>query len=559
MTLDPEGGGDVSSAESRNLARRRGSLANKENKIGGILSERSSSPATKRPAADMEGNLDGTTDRREQGKESIPRRKSQTQSNRHKREVSVDMLNNESESWVDQVPLSTVPESGTTSLLDGAYQTPATSTSGSGSSDQGHSGLLSDSNIMSPPMLSIDEQISKVTQMVTAPLVEGQKGYLVSSKWLARVLSRSSDTEEAKKYPKEAAEGPVGPVDNTGINMVVDPTLSGLQDEKGDPFIPIRADLTMDEYYTFPQEAWNLIIKWYGLAPGSAVVTRYCHNTTDNVDSENLQYELYPPIFTILKLPNRYEGLDTSLPSDINSPPVKTLASRHEAFKNFLTRAKQLANIDVKVKVRIWKIFGGLGNATKDGMVTPDPSRANSPAPGLLTVADPGQHLVLDIDTFAKLELDEQRELVDVKDETANEKYNGRSTIDLVGLRRDEVVVLEEQVQGPGGGEWVSDAVATMTNGISGNVKKTGASTAKGSLLPGNSIASGRSSPAPSTGMMTRGRAQKNGRIRGTVGLGNLGNTCYMNSALQCLRSVEELAPYFISKFSIRRHDCRCE
>ena len=559
MTLDPEGGGDVSSVESRNLARRRGSLANKEKQIGRTLSDRSSSPATKRPAADMEGNLDGIADRREPGKESMPRRKSQTQSNRHKREVSVDMLNNESESWADQVPLSTVPESGTTSLLDGAYQTPATSTSGSGSSEQDQSGLFHDSTITSPPTLSIDEQISKVTRLVMAPSVEDQKGYVVSNKWLARVLSRSSDTEEAKKYPKEAAEGPVGPVDNTGINLVVDPTLRDLQDEKGDPYIPMRADLTMDEFTIFPQEAWNLIINWYGLAPGSAVVTRYCHNTSDNVDSENLQYELYPPIFTILKLPNQSEGLNTSLPSDINSRPVKILASRHEVFKSFLTRAKKLANIDVKVKVRIWKIFGGLGNTTLEGMVTPDPSRANSPAPGLLPVADPGQNLVLDITTFARLELDEQRELVDVKDETANEKYNGRSTIDLVGLRRDEVVVLEEQVQGPGGGEWVSDAVATMTNGTPGNVKKSGAPAVKGNLLPGNSIASGRSSPAPSTGVMTRGRAQKNGRIRGTVGLGNLGNTCYMNSALQCLRSVEELAPYFISKFSIRRHGWRCE
>jgi ubiquitin carboxyl-terminal hydrolase 4/11/15 len=39
--------------------------------------------------------------------------------------------------------------------------------------------------------------------------------------------------------------------------------------------------------------------------------------------------------------------------------------------------------------------------------------------------------------------------------------------------------------------------------------------------------------------------------LRGITGLMNLGNTCYMNSALQCLMHVEELASYFLSMWIV--------
>lgn len=57
---------------------------------------------------------------------------------------------------------------------------------------------------------------------------------------------------------------------------------------------------------------------------------------------------------------------------------------------------------------------------------------------------------------------------------------------------------------------------------------------------------SGRNSPAP-LGALTRGRQSKSERVMGLTGLGNLGNTCYMASALQCIRSVEELTKYFLA------------
>lgn len=182
-------------------------------------------------------------------------------------------------------------------------------------------------------------------------------------------------------------------------------------------------------------------------------------------------------------------------------------------------------------------------------MLTPAQSRSNSPAPGAVAFVDPGEKLVLDANTFAGLQLGTQREEIEAKDETANEKYNGRSTLDFVGLRQDEVIVLEEQIGGPAGGEWASDSAASRVKnqlGVPISITKSGSTTVQ-NLKSGASTNSRSTSPAPG-GMMTRGRQAKNGRVRGSVGLSNLGNTCYMNSALQCVRSVEELTQYFLRK-----------
>ena len=320
----------------------------------------------------------------------------------------------------------------------------------------------------------------------------------------------------------------------------------------GEPFISLKPDLRLGEdFEILPEEAWQLVMRWYGLAEGSAEIVRYAHDTCpEGAISKNIQCEVYPPLCTVRKLRNSSSGYTHQALREKNIIAPLISVSRNEYVQSFFKTLKNELNIEMNVKVRLWRILDqpqqGLTTNGNSGMLTPATSRSGSPNTSSSGRSAPA--LIFEMSDFISMEEGTHRELIDVKDETTNLKYNGHLKLDTVGLAADQIIVVEEQSKNNTAEEYESDKTRKMAeeNGISVTVTPNGPMSPYKGRDP--NIAQRGQSSAASSGPLTRGRTRKDGRTRGTVGLVNLGNTCYMNSALQCIRSVEELSLYFLRK-----------
>lgn len=396
-----------------------------------------------------------------------------------------------------------------------------------------------------PATDSIDDQIAKVIALTNQPLKDGQRGYVISARWVKTLYARS--TTYADKADKESMDNELGPVDNSDIVLDTDPANSNFKYENGEPYVPLRPNVQLGEDYEIvPQEAWDLILKEYGLASQSPAIVRFAHNTSLD-GSDNILYELNPPIFTIFKLANPAAGTTPQSLKEKALPPAKMLAGRQSGVQAWLKRAKELTGINMSTKVRVWKIIGQLPSVNPSTATTPAVSRAVSPAPPSALISASSRNLLVDLNTFIDLNEGTQRELLETfKDQTSNDNYNGKMSLSMAGLMGSDVFVLEEQV-GTKSGEWVSAVSAEKLKHLGIPINKP-----KKELTPVGPVAptapksqtnSGRTSPVQDEFPFAK---KPHGHRMGLTGLSNLGNTCYQNAATQCVRAVEELTYYFL-------------
>ncbi|SMR48767.1 unnamed protein product [Zymoseptoria tritici ST99CH_1E4] len=519
---------------------------------GRVVGARSASPAKRSATAMEEGVVDSIMD------ESTPR-------------PVEDEQEQETVTHVEDTAMSGMtPASVALETQEMDINSASTSTNGNDSTSTSASSLLEEVSEKAPaedqPLPPsqkephsterVDEQVAHVTRLGQAQLDEGVKGVVVSSKWLERVLSRSTEGLQNREYPKEARDGLVGPMDNSDIVPEGAFEKPYLMDVSKEAFIPLKPGLTLNsEIQILPFDAYGYIISEYGHVHSKPII-RYAHNTANSgSDQQNVVYELYPPVVTIRKVPRPDSQAEAVKPkSGTGSLPalklkkeardrkeadaVRLVSSKSEKVQNFLARCKEAAGISRETKVKVFRLIdptipaANRSDSAPSGVPSPPDSRSTSPASTTGNVPK----LILDSETFGKMKGGTNLEPLELKDQTGNVNFNGGSmNVQMAGVHEDMTLVLEETLGGIRAGQFQSDAQNSL------KIPKSAGS------LPASTTASGRTSPAPER-MMTRGRARKDGRPPGVVGLQNLGNTCYMNSALQCIRSVEELAIFFLTK-----------
>ncbi|KAI0289608.1 hypothetical protein BC826DRAFT_914263 [Russula brevipes] len=334
-----------------------------------------------------------------------------------------------------------------------------------------------------------------IETMRDMPLIEGSTWALVAKSWWRRF--EKAATGQVDKEGGLNEDG-LGPVDNSSL---------------------LDADGNLDEnlvegvdFDCLPESAWACLTALYGTPEQSPIKRKVIVRGIQGEPS----IELHPPRFRYFLLTdepaNRMVHGDKEL--YFTTSCVSTTSALHRDLAAKFHRPDEH---------RIWQIT--LGS---------EPAGTNYPSGALALsearVVDPGDKLIGDVISASDAFIIEFKE-------------NGRWIADPTdSVDTNDTGMIEDRTPLPLFSQG-NDFFSRM-GGSSSSSTSLGRSTLTVNGLTSPSSISSTSSLNKPTTIATRPRAS----IKpGTLGLGNLGNTCFMNSALQCLAHTPQLTDYFLT------------
>ncbi|THH21501.1 hypothetical protein EW146_g63 [Bondarzewia mesenterica] len=340
------------------------------------------------------------------------------------------------------------------------------------------------------------------------PMNEGDTWYVVSQTWFSRWKKAVSGIED--KEGGVLDEKDLGPVDNSDILEANGELLLAAEEGFNVEFVP--------------EDAWHLLVNWYG-QPSHPISRKVIRRGM----RRQLGLELQPPRLRVFRLTDAPNSTASSSSRDKIFINESITASVRDLIKDLATAVGSTSTEDH----RVWKVDAG------------DTDGSEYPSGFIISSFRDDEKISSEILEPSDRTLED--ELIESTDAFAVEfAKNGKWLISLP-IDKKTTAVSALDVAPPPLFSHDSDFFSRLGQ------SSTSTSTAVVSSISGTVSSSSIQAssvllkPAAPISVSSTNRRKQQSQAPGTLGLGNMGNTCFMNSALQCLAHTKELIDYFLS------------
>ncbi|KAG5267227.1 hypothetical protein AALO_G00219400 [Alosa alosa] len=351
----------------------------------------------------------------------------------------------------------------------------------------------------------LDTQRAEVAALLKTQLRKGDIWYLVDSHWFKQ-WKKYVGFDSWDKYQMGDQNVYPGPVDNSGL----------LKD--GD-VLAIKEHLIDElDYILVPTEGWNKLVSWYGLTEAQEPIARKV--VEQGMFVKHCKVEVY---LTELKLCE-----------DGNMENVVTRRfSKADTIDVIEKEMRKLFSIPEEKETRLWNKY--MSN-TFEPLNKPDSTIQDA---GLYQ----GQKRLTKIEGF-------QREDICLIDENSGLSCRSILLPSLMNMSGIQVLVIEQK---NADGTWPRGSSTPKSSGASNlsalpKISPSSLTNNHNSSFNSRNVKNSSYS-LPSYPPYNSYEYSDHGRHSekpGLCGLSNLGNTCFMNSATQCLSNIPPLTEYFL-------------